>query len=92
LCVTRSLKHISAQIVDDSTGKTLISASTQDREHSPAIKVGGNCAAAALIGKSVAQRAQAAGITTVCFDRGPYRYHGRVAAVADAAREAGLSF
>jgi large subunit ribosomal protein L18 len=92
LCVIRSLKHIAVQIVDDVEGKTLVSASTQDKEHAGKIKHGGNCAAAVAIGKSIAERATAAGITTVCFDRGPYKYHGRVAALADAAREAGLKF
>ena len=73
-------------------GKTLASASTQDKALSGDIKSGGNKDAAAVVGKSIAERAVAAGITKVCFDRGHYQYHGRIAALADAAREAGLNF
>ena len=91
LNVFRSLNNIYAQVIDDVKGETLVSASTLDKE----LKVqasGGNKAGAALVGKLVAERAVAKGITTVVFDRGGYVYHGRVAALADAAREAGLKF
>src|SRR5262245_27874997 len=88
LCIKRSLKHTYAQVIDDARGSTLASASTT--EPSLKGKYGGNKAAAAAIGKAVAERAIAAGIKQVCFDRGGSKYHGRVAALADAAREAGL--
>ena len=93
LCVTRSHKHISAQIIDDQAGKTLVSASSRDKQLSSKLKnYGGNQAAAQTVGKALADRATQAGITVVCFDRGPYKFHGRVAALANAAREAGLQF
>jgi large subunit ribosomal protein L18 len=92
LSVVRSHKHISAQIVDDEAGKTLAAASSLDKKLSGKIKSGGNQDAAQAVGKAIAERAIAAGIKAVCFDRGPYRYHGRVAALAKAAREGGLSF
>lgn len=92
LCVSRTLKNISVQVIDDESGKTLVSASTQDKQLSSAIKNGGNSEAAAAVGKAIAEKATAAGLKTVCFDRGPYKYHGRVAALADAAREGGLEF
>jgi large subunit ribosomal protein L18 len=92
LCVTRSHKHISAQIIDDLAGKTLASASSRDKQLSAKLKYGGNQAAAQVVGKALAERASKAGITAVCFDRGPYKYHGRVAALANAAREGGLQF
>jgi large subunit ribosomal protein L18 len=92
LCVKRSLKHTYAQIIDDTRGSTLASASTTEPSLKSDVKYGGNKAAAAAIGKIVAERAIAAGIKEVCFDRGGAKYHGRVAALADAAREAGLSF
>ncbi|MCO6046067.1 50S ribosomal protein L18 [Aeoliella sp. ICT_H6.2] len=92
LCVTRSHKHMSAQLVDDLSGKTLVSASTMDKDLSGSVKYGGNTDAATAVGKAIAERAKAAGIETVCFDRGSYKYHGRVAALAAAAREAGLQF
>jgi large subunit ribosomal protein L18 len=92
LCVKRSLKHTYAQIIDDTRGSTLASASTTEPSLKSDVKYGGNKAAAAAIGKIVAERAIAAGIKQVCFDRGGAKYHGRVAALADAAREAGLSF
>jgi large subunit ribosomal protein L18 len=92
LSVVRSHKHISAQIVDDQVGKTLASASSLDKKLSGKLKTGGNQAAAETVGKAIAERAIAAGIKAVCFDRGPYRYHGRVAALAKAAREGGLDF
>ena len=92
LCVYRSLGHIYAQVIDDQSQRTLVSASTIDKETRGQIKGGGNIAAAKLIGKLVAERAKAAGIEKVVFDRGGYRYHGRVQALAGAAREAGLNF
>jgi large subunit ribosomal protein L18 len=92
LSINRSLKNISAQIVDDSTGRTLAAASTLDAALRTELKYGGNKAAAQAVGKAIAEKAAAAGIKEVCFDRGHNKYHGRVAALADAAREAGLSF
>ncbi|MEX0612415.1 MAG: 50S ribosomal protein L18 [Pirellulales bacterium] len=92
LSVARSHKHISAQIVDDESGRTLAAASSLDKKLSGKLKTGGNQDAAQAVGKAIAERAIAAGIKAVCFDRGPYRYHGRVAALANAARESGLSF
>ncbi|MER3452297.1 MAG: 50S ribosomal protein L18 [Acidimicrobiia bacterium] len=90
LAVFRSNKHISAQVIDDTTGRTLAAASTVERE----LRTGptGNKDAAARVGRLVAERAKAKGITRVVFDRGGFLYHGRVAALADAAREAGLEF
>jgi large subunit ribosomal protein L18 len=90
MSVFRSLKHIYVQIIDDENGKTLASASTADKEVRAAVGYGGNCQAARAVGKAIAQRALAAGINQVAFDRREYRYHGRVAALADAARDAGL--
>lgn len=90
LAVFRSLKHIYAQVIDDRAGKTLVSASS--KEKSSATASGGNVAGAKEIGKLVAERAIANGIKQVVFDRGGYLYHGRVKALADAAREAGLEF
>ena len=92
LTVFRTHKHIYAQIIDDGTGRTLASASTMDKNIRDAVAFGGNQSAAAAIGKAVAERAKQAGISQVCFDRGEFRYHGRVAALANAAREAGLEF
>ena len=91
LNVFRSLNNIYAQVIDDVKGETLVSASTLDKELKGQAS-GGNKAGAALVGKLVAERAVAKGITTVVFDRGGYVYHGRVAALADAACEAGLKF
>jgi large subunit ribosomal protein L18 len=89
LAVFRSVAHIYAQIIDDAAGKTLVSASSVDK----GIRTnGGNLAAAKTIGKAVAERAKEKGIKRVVFDRGGYQYHGRVKALADAAREAGLEF
>ena len=90
LAVFRSARHISAQVIDDATGRTLASASTVEGSLRGAS--GGNVAAATNVGKLVAERATAAGVSAVVFDRGGYRYHGRVAALADAARKAGLEF
>ncbi|TWT88107.1 50S ribosomal protein L18 [Pseudobythopirellula maris] len=90
LSVNRSHKNISVQLIDDEAGKTLASVSTLDK--ALGAKYGGNADAAVTVGKAIAEKAQAAGVKQVCFDRGPYKYHGRVAALAEAAREAGLSF
>ena len=92
LAVFRSSKHIYAQVIDDVGGKTLASASTLDSDIKGQQAYGGNKAAASLVGKVVAERAKGAGIDKVCFDRRSYKYHGRVQALADAAREAGLQF
>jgi large subunit ribosomal protein L18 len=92
LCVYRSLGHIYAQVIDDLGRRTLASASSVDKETRGQVKGGGNVAAAKIVGKAVAKRAIAAGVQQVVFDRGGYRYHGRVQALADAAREAGLKF
>jgi large subunit ribosomal protein L18 len=92
LSVYRSLGHIYAQVIDDRSGKTLVSASSIDGQTKKNLKGGGNIAAAKVIGKTVAERAKAAGVSKVVFDRGGYKYHGRVKALADAAREAGLQF
>ena len=92
LTVDRSHQNIMAQIVDDLEGRTLVSASTRDKDVAKRIKYGGNKGAAAAIGKAIAEKAAAAGISQVRFYRGRFKYHGRVAALADAAREAGLSF
>ena len=92
LSVFRSGKNIYAQVIDDAQGKTLAAASTLDKTLREALKTGADKAAAAAVGKLVAERALAAGVTEVVFDRGSYLYHGRVQALADAAREAGLKF
>jgi len=90
--VFRSSVHIYAQIIDDTRGHTLVAASTRDPEVRKTIKSGGNVAAAKTVGQMLASRAKAAGITRVVFDRGGYTYHGRVKALADAARAGGLKF
>ena len=92
LNVFRSLNHIYAQIINDENGTTLVSASTMDKEVGATLSFGGNINAATVVGKVVAERALAKGISKVVFDRGGYLYHGRVAALAAAAREAGLEF
>jgi large subunit ribosomal protein L18 len=92
LSVFRSGKHISAQIIDDEAGRTLVSASTCEPAFRSSGKSGSTVAAAAEIGRQLAQRARAQGIEDVAFDRGCYRYHGRVQALADGAREGGLNF
>ncbi len=92
LAVFRSSKHIYAQIVDDQAGRTLAQASTVDPEVKAEVKYGGNKAAATIVGRMVADRARKAGVEKVCFDRRGYKYHGRVEALATAAREAGLRF
>ena len=92
LNVSRSLQHIYAQVIDDTTGKTLAAASTVDPGLRETLKSGGNIDAAKAVGKLIAERAQANGIQTVVFDRGGYKYHGRIQALADSAREGGLQF
>src|ERR1700686_506290 len=96
LNVYRSLNHIYVQVVDDLHGKTLVSASTAEGKKAEGKKedrrTGGNVASAKVVGKTIAERAKAKGVTKVVFDRGGYIYHGRVKALADAAREAGLKF
>ncbi|MGI6853259.1 50S ribosomal protein L18 [Mesorhizobium sp. 1B3] len=92
LSVYRSSKNIYAQIIDDSKGHTLVAASTLEKDLKGSLKTGADSAAASAIGKLLAERAVKAGIKEVIFDRGPYIYHGRVKALAEAAREAGLSF
>ncbi|HKV28256.1 MAG TPA: 50S ribosomal protein L18 [Candidatus Acidoferrales bacterium] len=92
LCVYRSLKHIRVQVVDDHKRHTLAAASSLDADVKNKIKGGGNIAAAKLVGKIIAERARAAGVEKVVFDRGGYQYHGRIQALAEAAREAGLKF
>src|SRR4051794_9586550 len=84
LCVSRSLRHISAQVIDDVTGRTLAAASTLDSDVRKLTKAGATADAAAAVGKVVAQRGKAAGVTTVVFDRGGFQYHGRVKALAEA--------
>ena len=92
LAVFRSLNHMYAQIVDDSLGKTLVATSTLEKEVLGDSKGSGNITAAKLVGKNIAQRAKAKGIEAVVFDRGGYIYHGRIKALAEAARESGLKF
>ena len=89
LAVFRSLNHIYAQVIDDINGKTLAAASTVEKDLKG--KSGGTIAAAQIVGKTIAERAQAAGVSQVVFDRGGYVYHGRVKALLDASREAGLN-
>lgn len=88
LSVFRSSKHVYAQVIDDITGQTLAAASSVQEK----LEVGGNADAAVKVGAAVAERAKAAGVQQVTFDRNGYRYHGRIKALADAAREAGLQF
>ncbi|MBN9039091.1 MAG: 50S ribosomal protein L18 [Rhizobiales bacterium] len=92
LSVHRSSKNIYAQVIDDAKGHTLASASTLEKDLKGSLKTGADSAAAAAVGKLVAERAVKAGVKEVIFDRGAYIYHGRVKALAEAAREAGLSF
>jgi large subunit ribosomal protein L18 len=91
LNVYRSLNHIYVQVIDDLNGQTLVSASTAEGKKEDR-RAGGNVASAKVVGKAIAERAKAKGVTHVVFDRGGYIYHGRVKALADAAREAGLKF
>jgi large subunit ribosomal protein L18 len=92
LSVFRSSKQIYAQIIDDTKGVTLVAASTLEKDQRSALKTGATVEAASVVGKLVAERALAAGVKEVVFDRGAYIYHGRVKALADAAREGGLQF
>jgi len=92
LSVHRSSKNIHAQIIDDSKGHTVAAASTLEKDLKGSLKTGADTAAAAAVGKLIAERASKAGVKEVIFDRGPYIYHGRVKALAEAAREGGLSF
>ena len=92
LSVYRSSKHISAQVIDDVQGVTLASASTLEKDLRDSLKTGADVAAATAVGELVAKRAKDNGVTDVVFDRGGYIYHGRVKALADAAREGGLEF
>lgn len=88
LAVFRSLKHITAQIIDDTSGTTLVAASSMEKD----LKAAGNAEGAKKVGEALAKRAKAKGIASVVFDRGGFRYHGRVASLADGAREGGLEF
>lgn len=92
LSVFRSGRHIYAQVIDDAKGATLAAASTLEKDLKASLKTGADVAAAGEVGKLVAERAKAAGVEEVVFDRGAYRFHGRVKALADAAREGGLKF
>jgi large subunit ribosomal protein L18 len=92
LSVFRSSKHIYAQVIDDTDGRTVASASSLEKDMRGSLKTGANIEAAKVVGKRLAERAAAKGIKEVVFDRGGYLYHGRVKALADAAREGGLSF
>jgi large subunit ribosomal protein L18 len=92
LAVFRSLKHIAAQLIDDDSGRTLAAADSRSKEFRAQHGTGGNVAGAKALGVLLAERAKAAGVTRVVFDRGGYMYHGRVKALADAAREGGLVF
>jgi large subunit ribosomal protein L18 len=92
LSVFRSDRNIYAQIIDDATGRTLAAASTLDKDVKATVGNGATAEAAATIGRLIAERGTQAGVQTVVFDRGAYLYHGRVKALADAAREAGLQF
>ena len=92
LSVFRSSKHIYAQVIDDANGRTLASASSLEKEMRDGLKTGANVEAAKAVGKRLAERATAQGVKDVVFDRGGYLYHGRVKALAEAAREGGLNF
>ena len=92
LTVFRSLRHVYAQIIDDDNGVTLVAASTMNKDFADQDKFGGNIEAATEIGKDLARKAMAVGIRQVRFDRNGYKYHGRIKALADAARESGLAF
>ncbi|KQQ20147.1 50S ribosomal protein L18 [Methylobacterium sp. Leaf123] len=92
LSVFRSSKQIYVQVIDDAAGRTLAAASSLDKDLKPSLKTGADKAAAEAVGKLVAERAKAAGVTKVVFDRSGYIFHGRVKALADAAREGGLDF
>jgi large subunit ribosomal protein L18 len=92
LSVFRSSKHIYAQVIDDAGGRTLAAASSLEKDLRSGLKTGADRAAASAVGKLIAERAAKAGVAEIVFDRGGYRYHGRIKALADAAREGGLKF
>lgn len=92
LCVHRTPRHIYAQITDSDGARVLVSASTVDPEAKKELSIGGNIAAAKVVGRLIAERAKSAGIEGVAFDRSGYKYHGRIKALADSAREGGLKF
>ncbi len=92
LSVRRSNKHLYCQLIDDETGKTIASASTRDKNLAGQVKYGGNCEAAKIVGQAIAERAKEAGVSRARFDRACYKFHGRVAELANAAREGGLEF
>ncbi|MCA9082656.1 MAG: 50S ribosomal protein L18 [Planctomycetaceae bacterium] len=92
LSVFKSNRHIYAQVIDDVAGHTVVAASTMEADVAGAGKAGSNCDMAQAVGRLIGERALAKGIESVVFDRGPFRYHGRIAALADAAREVGLKF
>lgn len=92
LTIFRSGRHIYAQVIDDNAGVTLVAASTLEEKLKGKLGSGGNCKGAEMIGREIAQRALSKGIKQVSYDRGPYRFHGRLAALAEAARAAGLEF
>ena len=92
LSVFRSSKHIYAQVIDDADGQTVVSASSLEKDMRGSLKTGANIEAAKAVGKRLAERAAAKGVKAVVFDRGGYLYHGRIKALADAAREGGLDF
>jgi large subunit ribosomal protein L18 len=92
LSIFRSGRHIYAQVIDDAAGRTLAMSSTLDKDLKAGLKSTGSIEASIAVGKAVAERAKSAGVSEVVFDRGGYRYHGRIKALADAAREAGLVF
>jgi large subunit ribosomal protein L18 len=92
LCIHRTPRHIYAQVISPEGGQVMVSASTLDKDVRKDVEKTGGAAAAAVVGKAIAERAKAAGITRVAFDRSGFKYHGRVKALADAARESGLEF
>jgi len=92
LSVYRSLKHIYAQLIDDASGTTIAAASTKSKSTAGSVKNGGNCAAAAAVGQALAEQARMKGVRKAAFDRGCFRYHGRIKALAEAARKTGLEF
>ncbi len=92
LSIKRTHKHVYCQLIDDVSGTTLAAASTRDKDLRSEMKNGGNKDAAAVVGKAVAAKATVAGVKAICFDRGEYKYHGRIAALAEAVREGGISF
>ena len=92
LSVFRSSKHIYAQLIDDRKGETVVAASSMDKDLRTSLKTGADVDAAKAVGKALAERAKGKGVSDVVFDRGKYRYHGRIKALADAAREGGLQF